>query len=70
MLLRAVIEDLGEGSASMSDVKVDAEAPLIDTMGKTRNERLKLLSKVGLIDAFLFVCRYSNLVMGSMSFLD
>jgi ABC-type ATPase with predicted acetyltransferase domain len=37
---------------------------LIDTVGATVEEGLKLLSKVGLNDAFLFVRRYSQLSDG------
>jgi ABC-type ATPase with predicted acetyltransferase domain len=40
---------------------VDPDKPLIDTVGE---EGLKLLSKVGLNDAFLFVRRYSQLSDG------
>ncbi len=38
--------------------------PLIDTVGESVEEGLKLLSKVGLNDAFLFVRRYSQLSDG------
>jgi ABC-type ATPase with predicted acetyltransferase domain len=43
---------------------VDPDKPLIDTVGSTVEEGLKLLSKVGLNDAFLFVRRYSQLSDG------
>jgi ABC-type ATPase with predicted acetyltransferase domain len=48
----------------MSDVEIDSERPLIDTVGRSVKEGLKLLSKVGLNDAFLFVRRYSQLSEG------
>jgi hypothetical protein len=48
----------------MSDVEVDPEKPLIDTVGDSVTEGLQLLSKVGLNDAFLFVRRYSQLSDG------
>jgi len=43
---------------------VDTDRPLIDTVGKTLEEGLELLSRVGLNDAFLFVRRYSQLSDG------
>jgi len=65
VLLNAIIRDLNPQEATrMSDVKVDSEKPLIDTVGKSVKEGLKLLSKVGLNDAFLFVRRYSQLSDG------
>jgi len=65
VLLKAVVRDLNpQEAAKMSDVEVDPDLPLIDTVGKTTEEGLKLLSKVGLNDAFLFVRRYSQLSDG------
>ena len=65
VLLKAVVGDLGSGEAArMSDVEVDPDLPLIDTVGCSVSEGLKLLSKVGLNDAFLFVRRYSQLSDG------
>jgi len=65
VLLEAIVRDLNPREAArMSDVEIDPEKPLIDTVGKTVNEGLKLLSKVGLNDAFLFVRRYSQLSDG------
>ena len=65
VLLKAVVGDLKpQEAARMSDVEVDPDKPLIDTVGKTTEEGLKLLSKVGLNDAFLFVRRYSQLSDG------
>jgi ABC-type ATPase with predicted acetyltransferase domain len=65
VLLKAIIGDLKAGEAArLSEVKVDPDKPLIDTVGATVEEGLKLLSKVGLNDAFLFVRRYSQLSDG------
>jgi len=65
VLLNAIVQDLNPQEAvRMSDVEVDPEKPLIDTVGESVKEGLKLLSKVGLNDAFLFVRRYSQLSDG------
>jgi ABC-type ATPase with predicted acetyltransferase domain len=65
VLLNAIVRDLNPQEAvRMSDVEIDPEKPLIDTVGESVNEGLKLLSKVGLNDAFLFVRRYSQLSDG------
>jgi len=65
VLLKAVVGDLKpQEAARMSDVEVDPDKPLIDTVGGSVEEGLKLLSKVGLNDAFLFVRRYSQLSDG------
>ncbi|MCL4430411.1 MAG: ABC transporter ATP-binding protein [Chloroflexi bacterium] len=64
VLLRAMKADLGEEAIDLSDVAVDAEKPLIETVGATVEEGLELLSKVGLNDAFLFLRTYSQLSDG------
>ncbi|WNZ30434.1 MAG: ATP-binding cassette domain-containing protein [Candidatus Bathyarchaeota archaeon] len=65
VLLKAIFGDLKAGEAArLSEVEVDPDKPLIDTVGATVEEGLKLLSKVGLNDAFLFVRRYSQLSDG------
>jgi ABC-type ATPase with predicted acetyltransferase domain len=65
VLLNAIVQDLNPQEAvRMSDVEIDPEKPLIDTVGESIKEGLKLLSKVGLNDAFLFVRRYSQLSDG------
>jgi ABC-type ATPase with predicted acetyltransferase domain len=65
VLLDAIVRDLNPHEAArMSDVEIDPERPLIDTVGRSVKEGLKLLSKVGLNDAFLFVRRYSQLSEG------
>jgi ABC-type lipoprotein export system ATPase subunit/GNAT superfamily N-acetyltransferase len=57
-------QDIGQSVINMADVQVDADKPLIDTVGKTFSEGLELLSRVGLNDAFLFVRRYRELSDG------
>ena len=65
VLLKAIVGDLKPGEAArLSEVEVEPDKPLIDTVGATVEEGLKLLSKVGLNDAFLFVRRYSQLSDG------
>ena len=64
VLLRALRADLGDEAVDLSEVQVDADKPLIETVGATVEEGLELLSKVGLNDAFLFLRTYSQLSDG------
>ncbi len=65
VLLDAIVRDLNpQEAARMSEVEIDPEKPLIDTIGKSVKEGLTLLSRVGLNDAFLFVRRYDQLSDG------
>jgi len=64
VLLRAIRKDLGEEAADLNEVVVDQDKPLIETVGKTVEEGLELLSKVGLNDAFLFLRTYMQLSDG------
>jgi ABC-type lipoprotein export system ATPase subunit len=64
VLLRALEKDLGSQAINIDDVKLERNKPLIDCVGKTVEEGLELLSRVGLNDAFLFVRRYSQLSDG------
>ena len=65
VLLNAIIRDLKPHEAArMSEVEIEPDKPLIDTVGETVGEGLELLSKVGLNDAFLFVRRYDQLSEG------
>jgi ABC-type ATPase with predicted acetyltransferase domain len=64
VLLRAIRADLGDEAIDLSEVAVDAEKPLIETVGVTVEEGLELLSKVGLNDAFLFLRTYNQLSDG------
>ena len=64
VLLRAIRADLGEEAIDLTEVAVDPEKPLIETVGATVEQGLELLSKVGLNDAFLFLRTYSQLSDG------
>ena len=64
VLLRAIRADLGDEAIDLSEIQVDSEKPLIETVGATVEEGLELLSKVGLNDAFLFLRSYSQLSDG------
>jgi ABC-type ATPase with predicted acetyltransferase domain len=64
VLLRALRADLGDEAVDLSEVAVDPDKPLIETVGATVEEGLELLSKVGLNDAFLFLRTYSQLSDG------
>jgi ABC-type ATPase with predicted acetyltransferase domain len=64
VLLRAIGADLGDEAIDLSEVAVDSDKPLIETVGATVEEGLELLSKVGLNDAFLFLRTYSQLSDG------
>ena len=65
VLLRALKEDLGPEAADMDEAgPPDPEAPIVDTVGATFQEALRLLSMVGLGDAFLFLRRYGELSEG------
>ncbi len=64
VLLRAIRADLGEEAIDLSEVAVDPDKPLIETVGATVEQGLELLSKVGLNDAFLFLRTYSQLSDG------
>ena len=64
VLLRAIRADLGEEAIDLSEVSVDPDKPLIETVGATVEQGLELLSKVGLNDAFLFLRTYNQLSDG------
>ncbi|MBT0160763.1 hypothetical protein G4O51_12355, partial [Candidatus Bathyarchaeota archaeon A05DMB-2] len=64
VLLRAIKADLGDEAIDLSEVQVDPDKPLIETVGASVEEGLELLSKVGLNDAFLFLRAYSQLSDG------
>jgi ABC-type transport system involved in cytochrome c biogenesis ATPase subunit len=64
VLLRAIRADLGDEAVDLSEVAVEPDQPLIETVGATVEEGLELLSKVGLNDAFLFLRTYSQLSDG------
>ncbi len=64
VLLRAIRADLGDEAVDLSEVYVDVDKPLIETVGATVEEGLELLCKVGLNDAFLFLRTYNQLSDG------
>jgi len=64
VLLRALEEDLGDRAINIDDVAVATDKPIIDTVGETFRDGLRLLSRVGLNDAYLFLRRYPELSDG------
>ena len=64
VLLKAIRADLGAEALDMSEVQVDVDKPIIETVGATVEQAIELLSKVGLNDAFLFLRKYSQLSDG------
>lgn len=64
VLLRALKQDLGDSAVDIGEIQVDSGKPLIETVGRTVEEGIELLSKVGLNDAFLFLRSYEQLSDG------
>jgi ABC-type lipoprotein export system ATPase subunit/GNAT superfamily N-acetyltransferase len=64
ILLKAIKQDLGKEAINMTDIQPNPDKPIIDTVGKSLNEALELLSKAGLNDAFLFIRRFYELSDG------
>jgi len=68
VLLKALEKDVKEGLnaqvINISDIQPEPGKPLIETVGKTVEEGLELLSKVGLNDAFLFLRSFEQLSDG------
>lgn len=64
VLLHAIREDLGPEALEMSELQIDTEKPIIETIGTTVEQAIELLSKVGLNDAFLFLRPYWQLSDG------
>ena len=58
VFLRALERDLGGEAANIDGVEVDPDRPVIDTVGGTFRDGLRLLSAVGLNDAYLLLRRY------------
>jgi len=66
-LLRAIkrdLEEAGESVIDMEDIRIEEEKPIVETVGSTLDEALKLLSRVGLNDAHLFLRKYRELSDG------
>jgi ABC-type lipoprotein export system ATPase subunit/GNAT superfamily N-acetyltransferase len=63
-LEKDIKQDMGLTTINVADIEVETDKPLIETVGKTVEESLELLSKVGLNDAFLFLRTFSQLSDG------
>jgi ABC-type lipoprotein export system ATPase subunit/GNAT superfamily N-acetyltransferase len=63
-LEKDIRQDLGLTCINIADIKPEPNKPLIETVGKTLEEALELLSRVGLNDAFLFLRTYEQLSDG------
>jgi len=64
VLLRELERALAPDVGNIMDITVDGSKPLIDSVGRTFEEGLELLSRVGLNEAFLFVRRFRELSDG------
>ena len=68
VLLKALEKDIRQDMRltciNIADIKPPLGKPLIETVGKTLEEGLELLSRVGLNDAFLFLRNYEQLSDG------
>jgi ABC-type lipoprotein export system ATPase subunit/GNAT superfamily N-acetyltransferase len=64
VLLRHLEKLLRPNSANIQNLKIDTTKPIIETLGKTTEEALTLLCKIGLNDAFLFLRTYKQLSDG------
>ena len=63
-LERDIRHDMGLSCINIADIKPEPNKPLIETVGKSLDEALELLSRVGLNDAFLFLRTYEQLSDG------
>ncbi|MBX5327322.1 MAG: ATP-binding cassette domain-containing protein [Candidatus Bathyarchaeia archaeon] len=64
VLLTHLEKLLQPNAINVQDVKFDASKPVIETIGRTFEEGLTLLCKVGLNDAFIFLRPYNQLSDG------
>lgn len=64
VLLNKFAEIFKDEAGNMNQVAVEETKPLVDTLGKSTEEAIELLSLVGLNDAFLFLRKYSELSDG------
>jgi len=68
VLLKALEKDIRQdmelSHINIADIKPEQNKPLIETVGKTLEEALEILSRVGLNDAFLFLRTYEQLSDG------
>jgi len=63
-LEKDIRQDMEANCINIADIQPELNRPLIETVGKTIDESLELLSKVGLNDAFLFLRSYEQLSDG------
>ncbi|MGB9841631.1 MAG: GNAT family N-acetyltransferase [Candidatus Bathyarchaeales archaeon] len=63
-LEKDIRQDMGLSCINIAEIKPEPNKPLIETVGKTFEEALELLSRVGLNDAFLFLRSYEQLSDG------
>jgi len=63
-LLRAIKEDLGPEAIDIDEITWDEDRPIIEQIGSNFEEALKLLCRVGLNDAFLFLRKPKELSDG------
>ncbi|MEM2129614.1 MAG: ATP-binding cassette domain-containing protein [Candidatus Bathyarchaeia archaeon] len=63
-LEKDIRQDMGVNCINIADIQPEPNRPLIETVGKTIDESLELLSRVGLNDAFLFLRSYEQLSDG------
>ncbi|MEM3760357.1 MAG: ATP-binding cassette domain-containing protein [Candidatus Bathyarchaeia archaeon] len=63
-LEKDIRHDLGLTCINIAEIKPKPNKPLIETVGKSLEEALELLSRVGLNDAFLFLRTYEQLSDG------
>ena len=63
-LEKDIRQDMGLRCINIADIKPRKDLPLIETVGKSLEEALELLSRVGLNDAFLFLRAYEQLSDG------
>jgi ABC-type transport system involved in cytochrome c biogenesis ATPase subunit/predicted N-acetyltransferase YhbS len=63
-LLRALKADLGTEAIDARDIPIDADKPIIETLGANTTQAIEQLSQVGLNDAFIFLRPYMQLSDG------
>jgi len=63
-LEKDIRQDMELSSINIAEIKPEPKKPLIETVGKTLEGALELLSRVGLNDAFLFLRSYEQLSDG------
>jgi len=63
-LEKDIKQDMGLSCINIKDIQLHPGKPLIETVGKTIEEGLELLSRVGLNDAFLFLRSFEQLSDG------